>query len=685
VVAAGGGGTGYDGSTYSIGGSGGSSSGSGSGYGGLAKLNAGGAGGKYFGYPNGYSGAFGVGGAASSNGGGGGGGWYGGGGATYNGGGGGGSTYYSVGTKSPAYLSYDYNGSVLITAYTQYTMTLTNKTSSTTVYFPTDVTSINVVMAGAQGGSTSMGKGGKGAYISATITGSTFYSYGVSVTVGGTDGSTGGGMPTSSAYCRLGGVGGGYSSISYYIGNKYTTVLVAGGGGGAGFDPYCGTTCNSSAINGGSSGPTGSNGGASPAMKTSYGGKGGTTSGGAGGFYNSTYKYGSQGYSYHGGSPASDTCGGGGGAGYYGGGGGSFTGGGGGSSYYYPSAVTNLIQAPGANTGGGYITFTYWSALNLQPTLRPTLRPTAYPTSALSDDSSTSTNALSIVIPILIICCCCGGCYYYGKNKDNFTNNTSTAVTYTPNPARPVTLPRAKATTTAIPPATPRFTARPTTTATATRVGPKKIDSAVTIMNKFLSSMMGARDRCSIVSFSDEYNIRQNLSSSAPCIASLDACRYSTGGGTALYDAAVASVVQFAATADRTRPWLLIILTDGEDTNSRTKPSELIEVLKLFNQASSNFVFVVGLGASLQDTELRRICEQSKSLYLRANDIETMQLMFALIALVVIEQNQVQIARVQAEGVDAIFARARTARAVATIPIDMIILLDTSGSMNEST
>eukprot|EP01040_Poterioochromonas_malhamensis_P016990 gene16990-19428_t len=58
-------------------------------------------------------------------------------------------------------------------------------------------------------------------------------------------------------------------------------------------------------------------------------------------------------------------------------------------------------------------------------------------------------------------------------------------MTYTSNPARAVTLPRA----------------------TATRVGPKKIDSAVTIMNQFLSSMMGARDRCSIVSFSDKYNI----------------------------------------------------------------------------------------------------------------------------------------------------------------------------------
>eukprot|EP01040_Poterioochromonas_malhamensis_P012692 gene12691-13900_t len=253
------------------------------------------------------------------------------------------------------------------------------------------------------------------------------------------------------------------------------------------------------------------------------------------------------------------------------------------------------------------------AAVSLQPNFRPTSTPTttASPVSTLPDSSIVTADATSIVIIIIIIICCCGGCGYY-YNRDNQNNNTSRGAAYTA-----VSVP----------------TARPTVTATITRVVPKKIDSAVTIMNKFLSSMMGARDRCSIVSFSDKYNIRQNLSSSAPCIASLDACRYSTGGGTALYDAAVASVVQFAATADRTRPWLLIILTDGEDTNSRTKPSELIEVLKLFNQASSNFVFVVGLGASLQDTELRRICEQSKSLYLRANDIETMQLMFALIAL----------------------------------------------------
>ncbi len=418
VVAAGGGGTGYDGTTYSRGGSGGSSSGSGSGYGGLAGSDAGGSGGKYFGYPNGYSGVFGVGGAASSNGGGGGGGWYGGGGATYNGGGGGGSTYYSSGMRTSTSSSSSSDGSVTITPYTQYTMTLTNETYSTSVYFPSDVTSINVVMAGSQGGSTSTGKGGKGAYISATIADSTHF-YKMSLTVGGTDGSTGGGMPTSSAYCRLGGVGGGYTSIGYYIGNKYTTVLVAGGGGGAGFDPYCGTTCNSSAINGGSGGLKGLPGQGSPAMKTSYGGAGGNNYSDVyipnGGFYNSSYEIGEGGQSFRGGSPASDTCGGGGGGGYEGGGGGSFTGGGGGSSYYYSSAVSNFMHSAGANTGGGYITFTYLSAVSYQPTMSPTP-----PSGGSLPGESVDIKALIIYIVVGALCCCgcvSGCCFYLTKDS----------------------------------------------------------------------------------------------------------------------------------------------------------------------------------------------------------------------------------------------------------------------------
>eukprot|EP01040_Poterioochromonas_malhamensis_P014785 gene14785-16424_t len=453
VVAAGGGGTGDIGA----GGSGNTTSGYHLGYGSLAQLQGGGAGGKYFGYPDGYSGYFGVGGAASTNGGGGGGGWFGGGGATFNGGGGGGSTYYSVGTRTTTSSRYG-DGSVVITPFTQYTISLTDKSISTNLYFPSDVTSIKVVMAGAQGGSTATGNGGKGAYISATITGSTFPSTGVLVTVGETGGRKDGGMPTFSAFCGFGGEGGGYSSLGYYISNYYTTVLVAGGGGGAGFDPYCGMACNSSSINGGSGGPTGSNGQGSPLRNASYGGKGGTiTTGGIGGFYYSTYSSGSQGSGYQGGSPASNTCGGGGGAGYFGGGGGSFTGGGGGSSYYYTSAVSSLVQAAGVNTGGGYIILTYWSAQDLQASLKPTLRPTMGSSVRCFDDDDITRGTITaaIVLPILFICCCCGCCYCLVEKITS----------------KPIVPSNASAPTIHISVAVPVIL-------TATLVGPTKIDSA---------------------------------------------------------------------------------------------------------------------------------------------------------------------------------------------------------------
>ncbi len=76
-------------------------------------------------------------------------------------------------------------------------------------------------------------------------------------------------------------------------------------------------------------------------------------------------------------------------------------------------------------------------------------------------------------------------------------------------------------------------------------------------MKQFLSSMMGAP----IVSSSDKYTfVRTSVPLS--CISFLNVCCYATGGGIALYDAGAASVLQFAATAESTRSWLLIILTD---------------------------------------------------------------------------------------------------------------------------
>jgi hypothetical protein len=204
--------------------------------------------------------------------------------------------------------------------------------SDQTLVIPAGVTSINVTMRGAGGGSVSGGgTGGTGAFISGTLAvtpGQTLTiivgqagSYGGGISYGG--GGTSGGSNAS---------GGGRSAIQI-SGND---IVTAGAGGGAG-----GPNNTTSGGNGGY--PNGADIGG-------YGGKGGTQTSSP----NNGYGYSYTGGQYIGG-PASGYSfpyGGGGGGGYYGGSAGFninlYSGGGGGSSYYTGS-LTNVT----ANSSGG--------------------------------------------------------------------------------------------------------------------------------------------------------------------------------------------------------------------------------------------------------------------------------------------------------------------------------------------
>lgn len=219
---------------------------------------------------------------------------------------------------------------------------------------PAGVTSIQVDVRGAQGGSGSGnggGGGGKGARVRTTLSvtpGETLYVY-----VGGQNGYNGGGGGGSyGAY--PGGDGGGASDIRQGGTTLSNRVVVAGGGGGGG---------GGAGVPGGEGGNGGYNGGGGG----SYSGGGGTQSaGGAGNGGGSTGDSGSGG--------SGGVCdyfdgyssGGGGGGGFYGGGGGSRGGdmsdsflngsyGGGGGSSMGPEAGTTA----GFQTGDGQIIITY--------------------------------------------------------------------------------------------------------------------------------------------------------------------------------------------------------------------------------------------------------------------------------------------------------------------------------------
>lgn len=214
---------------------------------------------------------------------------------------------------------------------------------------PPGVTSINVDMAGAQGGSTSYKPGGNGGRVQATISvtpGETLYVY-----VGGTPSSTTGGYNGGGNGVSSGRGGGGGTDIRIGGTGTGNRVIVAAGGGGAGY--YSSST--SYAVQGGPGGYPNGQAGSGYYYGSSAGGGGATQSAG-GGVYSSSATAGAL---FQGGNGYSN--GGGGGGGYYGGGGGYYDGGGGGGSSWVASArlIGNATYNGGTQTGNGYVTISW--------------------------------------------------------------------------------------------------------------------------------------------------------------------------------------------------------------------------------------------------------------------------------------------------------------------------------------
>jgi PKD repeat protein len=218
---------------------------------------------------------------------------------------------------------------------------------------PAGVTSIEVLLRAASGGSNSHSLGGLGGEVSATL--SVTPGEVLNIYVGGTttnwQGGWNGGGNSNSSY--TGGRGGGGATDIRIGGTALSDrVITAGAGGGAGQDCW-------SSDNGGFGGGSGTAGTGWDCgnVNANYGGQGATpTQGGNGANWGCGGQNGSLGQGGLGG-----TCGengGGGGAGQFGGGGGYFGGGGGGSSFASSIRATNVVHTAGVNTGAGSVTIT---------------------------------------------------------------------------------------------------------------------------------------------------------------------------------------------------------------------------------------------------------------------------------------------------------------------------------------
>lgn len=238
-----------------------------------------------------------------------------------------------------------------------------------TFIVPAGVTSVNVDVRGAQGGSgagsSQPGLGGRTTATLAVTPGQTLQIYvggqgtsGVnrigSVAPGGFNGGGFGGYDIG-GYSTAGG-GGGASDIRL-TSSLIDRVIVAGGGGGG-------------LANGGGPGGSGGglNGGTGALQNSAIGGGGGTQTAGGTAYTARGATAGTFGQGGNGSSALNAYGSGGGGGGYYGGGGGSGTqdhgsgwsgAGGGGSAYAHPTLATGATLTSGVQSGNGSVIITY--------------------------------------------------------------------------------------------------------------------------------------------------------------------------------------------------------------------------------------------------------------------------------------------------------------------------------------
>lgn len=134
------------------------------------------------------------------------------------------------------------------------------------------------------------------------------------------------------------------------------------------------------------------------------------------------------------------------------------------------------------------------------------------------------------------------------------------------------------------------------------------------------------------------------------------------------------------------RPWVLIVLTDGDDNRSQSYTAEGIGkyVRKKFtdpyeDNPNPNYVFVVGVGANINPATLQRMGPSRNFRISHVRDFALLQVELALIAYEISYGTQLHIG----EGIDssAIWAEVEHSVHVRETPIDVMFLLDISESM----
>lgn len=217
----------------------------------------------------------------------------------------------------------------------------------------------------------------------------------------------------------------------------------------------------------------------------------------------------------------------------------------------------------------------------------------------------------------------------------------------------------------------------------------KKIEYAVGAAGLFIHHLHQENfDRGLIATFGNSFRIEQSFTSrEAHLHATLGRIRNSIRDETTrLYDSIEDIIGEFWRNGQRNRPWLLTIITDGQDNQSykyKNNPGGIGRTIaQRFNHEPSNFPFLIGVGEGQQIDKraLGTIGDLGGFPAVTIAAFPLLEFVFLQIALNVsttLVGRRIEVGNLSWEQVAQIRQLSRT-------PIDYAFLIDRSGSMSES-
>lgn len=216
----------------------------------------------------------------------------------------------------------------------------------------------------------------------------------------------------------------------------------------------------------------------------------------------------------------------------------------------------------------------------------------------------------------------------------------------------------------------------------------KKIEYAVGAAGLFIQHLHRENfDRGMIATFGNGYRVEQNFTSYEGNLHSSlrGVSRSIKNERTRLYDSIENVIMEFWSNGRRERPWLLTVITDGQDNESSkysNNPAAIGRfVAARFNHEPSNFIFVIGVGEGrlIDKNALATLGNYGNFLAITIEAFPLLEMVFLEIAL----QVTTQIAGYQVNVGNLSWGEIARIRQVSQVAFDYAFLIDRSGSMGE--